>query len=144
MIPGTRSTRAWQAVDAAVYALAVAAIAVAASALVATVAFADASGGVVLLTFVLGWLIAGYGVLLLWPRARRKRTDADETSGGSTPESAARAPEGTAFRSALEKLPPLRWCPLPADRRPPAGVKVLLAGLAVLAVSLGVDALLHW
>lgn len=140
-------SRARQAVDAIGYAVAVAALVTAAALLAATVAFDDRSGGVVVLTFVAGWLITGYGILQLRPRAAWKSDDpedgvdpADSGTDGTT----ASDREETAFQSAVRSLPPLRWYPIPPDRRLPDRAKVVLAGIAVLAVSLGVDVVAHW
>lgn len=144
-----RPSRVRQAVDAVVYALAVAALAAAVSLLVAAVAFDDVSDGVVVLTFVFGWLTVGYGVVQLWPQSAWRSTETDE--GVELPEprvdeatESSDSREETAFQSAVQELPPLRWYSIPPDQRLPTGVKTVLAGVAVLVVSFGVDFLAHW
>lgn len=142
-------SRVVQAIDVIVYALAVTALAVVVSLPVAAVAFDDTSSGVVVLTFVLGWLTVGYGILRLWPRAAWKSTETDEgvelpeTQVDEATESSA-SREETAFQSAVQEIPPLRWYSIPPDQRLPTGVKTLLAGVGVLALSLGIDFLVHW
>ncbi len=144
-------SRTRQAIDVIVYALAVTALAGGMSLLVSAVAFADTSGGVVVLTFLLGWLITGYGILRLWPRAIWKSAGTDTDRGVELAEprvdertGSSGSREETAFQSAVQELPPLRWYSIPPDQRLPTEVKTLLAGVAVLAVSLGVDFLAHW
>ena len=121
-LPAT--ARIW--LDVAAYALAVALLA-----LVLGVVLGIAFGGSLVLgkqlLFLGGWLLIAYATLRLWP---------------TSPEDLEQEPhktqtERSRLQATVQRLPPVSWMRLPApDNRIALAVKLFLAGIAVLGLSL--------
>jgi len=130
-------------IDLAIYVLAVTALCYAP--LFALGALAGGPTLVVNLSFVLGFLMFGYAIYLLWPsppwqaevtdegRLEIERNDELPTLGSR---------ETTPLQRALQRLPPLSTIERPATDRLSRGLKLFVASLAVLAVSYLTETLL--
>ena len=133
------SRRALQAVDAAVYALAVAAVVFVVGALLGLVV----GGGLVTakyVMFVVGLLAFGYGTLQLRPDPPWKTEEGEQGEIKITKEtepsgSVVNSRNETAFQAAVQRIPPLPWYSLPPDERISVAFKIFLAGLATLGWS---------
>lgn len=131
--------RRYRALDVLVYALAVTVLVFVLSAVVSTLLGAGWFG-VELLMFVIGWLLFGYGTLLLRPSAKWRT---EETDTGFDIKRTETEPDGrvigsreeTRFQSAVQQLPPLRWYSIPPEERPSVGAKIFVSGVAVLLAS---------
>lgn len=142
--------RGRQLLDAVGYALAVTAVVFALGLGVRTL---GGSGWFVveLVMFLLGWVLIGYGTLLLnpdppWSTTERddqtiRVTDAGDGTGSGTG-TATPPPEETAFQRAVQRLPPMRWYQLPPGERLSTGLRVFLSGVVVLLASIAIERLL--
>ncbi|WP_435177491.1 DUF7555 family protein [Halorussus sp. AFM4] len=138
------SRRARQAVDAAVYSLAVAATVFVVGALAGLVL----GGGLVTakyVMFVVGLLAFGYGTLQLRPDPPWKTEEGEEGEIKIVREerpsgTVVNSREETAFQAAVQRIPPLPWFSLPPDERVSVALKIFLAGLATLAWSFAMEA----
>lgn len=136
----TGSRRARQALDAAIYALAVATVVFLAGAAIGVVL----GGGLVTAKFVMflvGLALFGYGAFRMRPDppwdtestddgdVRVVRNDPDPVVAGDRDQSESR------FQAALHRVPPLSRYSLPPGDRLSTGSKLFLASIAVLAWS---------
>jgi hypothetical protein len=127
---------AFRLLDLATYVLAVTAVCY--LPLAAVAALVAGPGLVVHAGFVLGFLMFGYGLYLLWPAPP---WDAEVTDEGeleverNTDKPTLGEREETPLQRLLQRLPPLSWSDRPATDRLPRGVKLFVASLAVLLVS---------
>lgn len=122
--------------DLAVYVVAVTAVCY--LPLFAVAAWATGPGFVVHAGFVLGFLMFGYAIYLLWPSPPWQVEVTDE--GGLEIERNTEKPtlgsrEETPLQRALQRFPPLSMSQRPATDRFPRGLKLFVASLAVLLVS---------
>lgn len=145
---GQLRKRAYQLLDAVVYACAVAALIFGGSAVVSTILFGGDWTGAVFIMFLVGWVMVAYGTFQLRPeppwttehtdqgmKIKRTDTSADKATVGSRTE--------TRFQATMQRLPPLRWYSLPPDERLPVSAKVFLSGVAVLVASYVVELLIE-
>jgi len=145
---GAGSTRigvvARQVLDAAVYA-----VAVTATVLVPGIPLRFLGGtaaDVVLLTFVAGIVTLGYATYCLLPG---KPWGVEHTESGMEVTRRDRtrtvgARRETRFQAAVQRLPPLGRYGLPPDERLSPAAKLFVAGVVILLVSVGVEALFVW
>ena len=143
--------RLHQVVDAVVYALAVTVLVLVVALVLAGLLYEDVAQGLVLITFVGGFVIFGYGTFQLRPSSAWKKARSSEaedeieiarTETDARAESIGQA-EHTPFQAAVQEVPPLRWYSIPPDQRLPTGVKIFLSGVLVLLASLLIDVLLN-
>lgn len=88
--------------------------------------------------FVVGFLMFGYAIYLLWPSPpwQAEVTDEGELEiERNTEESTLGNREETPLQRAIQRLPPLSLTERPATDRLSRGLKLFVASLAVLAVS---------
>ncbi|NHN60668.1 MULTISPECIES: hypothetical protein [Halorussus] len=138
------SRRVRQAVDAAVYALAVAAVVFVVGAILGFVV----GGGLVTakyVMFVVGLLAFGYGTLQLRPDPPWSTEEGEEGEIKIVKEerpsgTVVNSREETAFQAAVQRIPPLPWYSLPPDERISVAFKIFLAGLATLGWSFAMEA----
>jgi hypothetical protein len=146
-IDGDAETRfglwTFRLLDLAVYVIAVTALCY--LPLFAVAALAAGPGLIVYVGFVVGFLMFGYAIYVLWPSPpwQAEVTDEGELEierNDEKPTLGSR--EETPLQRALQRLPPLNMTERPATDRLSRGLKLLVASLAVLAVSYLTETLL--
>ncbi|UPW01777.1 hypothetical protein M0R88_06660 [Halorussus gelatinilyticus] len=132
------ASRARQAVDGVVYAVAVAAVVFVIGAAIGLLV----GGGLVTakyVMFVLGILLFGYATFQLRPDPPWDTTETEDGELKVTKnEPSGRVVGGrdeTKFQAAVQRIPPLPWYSLPPNQRFSAAFKLFLASLATLAWS---------
>ncbi|XVH33500.1 DUF7555 family protein (plasmid) [Haloferacaceae archaeon DSL9] len=145
-------------IDAAVYAAVVASIVVVASTLVAFAAGGDWST-VKAVLFVVGTVLLGYAIALLWASSRNgnygeersggeRWARARSNSGSGTRGLSRLRPDSTGslgrtktrFQRFVDRVPPLYWIDVDPTRTLSQTTKIFLAGVAVMAVSFCMEA----
>lgn len=129
-VPEEPPDRVGQLYDLVSYVLTVTAVFVTVSAVGGLLFGAAIAPGVKYGLFVLGWLTFGYGTLLLLPD--RPWKDDDETDIIEAQVEG----EDSEFQAFVQQLPPARFRQLEPERRLPTGLRLFLASLFVLAVSI--------
>jgi hypothetical protein len=133
-----------QALDAAMYAVAVTGVVFAFGGVV-SVAVGAGLVGVKYTLFLVGLLLFGYGAFQLRPgrpwdvdkagdevEIVRRGDDENKRSIGSR--------EETTFQATVQRIPPLSRYSIPPEERLPPGVKLFVSSLAVLGTSFAMEA----
>ena len=101
---------------------------------------------VVLLTFIAGIVILGYATYCLLPGkpwgVEHTESGMEVTRRDRTQTVGAR--RETRFQAAVQRLPPLGRYGLPPNERLSPAAKLFIAGVIVLVVSVGIEALFIW
>lgn len=139
-VDGENETRlglwTFRLVDLAVYVVAVTAVSY--LPLFAVAALAAGPAFVVHAGFVIGFLMFGYAIYLLWPSPpwHAEVTDEGELEiEDNTKKPTLGSREETPLQRTLQQLPPLSLTDRPATDRLSRGLKLFIASLAVLLVS---------
>lgn len=133
-----------QVVDATVYGLAVAGVVVAVGVGIRLVG--GAVGDVVFLTFVAGIVTLAYATYQLLPGKpwRVEHTDAGAEIVRPDRSRTVGTREETRFQAAVQRLPPLNRYGLAPEHRYSPATKLFVAGVTLLAASLGIEAAFVW